>query len=536
LQALSLAHRGEAVHSIAHFQEAYRIARRGKVSLRTEVAAFWINHLSNHITPGQFRDLATMLLDWAESSACYWQVGAGDIVFCGDYPIREPRASRFFLSIGNLASRKSDTAVASYCDQLSRYAPMCSEFVSADVQPLDEYCSGQGIDRTVLRTQGAPTSARVPASICAGEFEDAKTIEMPPPAIEQVTLKDVSIRGSCLLFTDEQYSPLAPGLGATTLQPGTTPTLIDHEPYASVTLPLVAGHIHFNMGYASDGKATLVLPLTVPRREVNGLLLTNRAATNYFHWLLECLTKVQDIEGSQNLSELPLIVHANMPVQHYDALRTVFGNDKPIILYHPHLGLTVDSLTLLSAPVVCHDDPDRPPERMCEWRPESIRYLAEKVYDSLGIEAAGRPGQRKIFLSRRSFGRTVKNHKEVERDLKGLGFEIVYPETLGFRDQVELMSKAAVVGGYAGASLANIMFVQPGTKILSLTSEPNRRSIVFSSLAEAVGAPFVTVAGPVHETRLQKAGFTNRSIELQSSFHLPKDDILKALQHLEADD
>jgi capsular polysaccharide biosynthesis protein len=124
----------------------------------------------------------------------------------------------------------------------------------------------------------------------------------------------------------------------------------------------------------------------------------------------------------------------------------------------------------------------------------------------------------------------------VERDLKGLGFEIVYPETLGFRDQVELMSKAAVVGGYAGASLANIMFVQPGTKILSLTSEPNRRSIVFSSLAEAVGAPFVTVAGPVHETRLQKAGFTNRSIELQSSFHLPKDDILKALQHLEADD
>ncbi|MFM6204990.1 glycosyltransferase family 61 protein, partial [Planktothrix sp.] len=74
---------------------------------------------------------------------------------------------------------------------------------------------------------------------------------------------------------------------------------------------------------------------------------------------------------------------------------------------------------------------------------------------------------RRIYLSREKASyRNVINPDKLFQCLKSLHFESVVLETLSFSEQVELMATASVVVAPHGAGLSNIVFCQPGTKII----------------------------------------------------------------------
>ena len=49
------------------------------------------------------------------------------------------------------------------------------------------------------------------------------------------------------------------------------------------------------------------------------------------------------------------------------------------------------------------------------------------------------------------------------------GFELVATELLSFKEQVRLFSEADIIVGPSGAAFANIIFCQPGTKVIPLS-------------------------------------------------------------------
>jgi len=74
-----------------------------------------------------------------------------------------------------------------------------------------------------------------------------------------------------------------------------------------------------------------------------------------------------------------------------------------------------------------------------------------------------------IYMSRQKEERRrrrVVNNDELEKCIKGYGFETVYGEDLSFEEQANLFYNADFILGPHGAGIANIVFCRPQTKLL----------------------------------------------------------------------
>ena len=88
---------------------------------------------------------------------------------------------------------------------------------------------------------------------------------------------------------------------------------------------------------------------------------------------------------------------------------------------------------------------------------------------SMQIPAAG-DTPRRLYVSRRdSTKRRLENEVEIEAALVRHGFSIVTLTGVSFPDQVRLFRNVEIVVGPHGAGFANLLFCQPGTRVIELT-------------------------------------------------------------------
>lgn len=96
--------------------------------------------------------------------------------------------------------------------------------------------------------------------------------------------------------------------------------------------------------------------------------------------------------------------------------------------------------------------------RMC-------RYIGKKVTERVSREAAERP----VWLSKqRLSGGVCKivNEDELVDELVQQGFDVIYPETLDFEQQVALFNKRRIIAG-SGSALHTAIFSQRKNMIIS---------------------------------------------------------------------
>ena len=118
-------------------------------------------------------------------------------------------------------------------------------------------------------------------------------------------------------------------------------------------------------------------------------------------------------------------------------------------------------------------------------------YLSEKVsgklfsrtdLDLLKICFANhinKIASKKVFISRKdqkgskfeSRGLSKKN--EIENSFASFGFQIVFMEDLSFFEQIKLSSSSISIAGFHGAGLSNMVWANPGTKIIEITNTRN---------------------------------------------------------------
>lgn len=139
---------------------------------------------------------------------------------------------------------------------------------------------------------------------------------------------------------------------------------------------------------------------------------------------------------------------------------------------------------------------------------------AVRLWDRVARAAAGEAtGARRIWLSRSraeaggTLATRTLGYGELDDEFSSLGFEIVYPEALTIREQIEMARTADILAGFEGSALHLSAFTRPGTKVLVLGSERRPRgNHAQPAIDEAVGnqtalVPFGALDAMVRDIR-----------------------------------
>jgi hypothetical protein len=204
--------------------------------------------------------------------------------------------------------------------------------------------------------------------------------------------------------------------------------------------------------------------------------ITTHSTRNHYMWLYNHLTRLMLAEdlGLQQFVLFPEKSLLSSVKQ--DTLQRLGYNSASFIQPDDQV-MTVDRLHLMEAD---------------SFDPWALTRLRAR----LGGTPTG-PASRRIYVSRQKCHyRKLRNDAELQPWLKENGFETVFLEDLSLDQQIETMQSAKIVLGVHGAGFANLLFCQPGTRVIEI-QDPDDPNPHFYALAALLGLDYCLLIGDV---------------------------------------
>ncbi len=237
---------------------------------------------------------------------------------------------------------------------------------------------------------------------------------------------------------------------------------------------------------------------TVKQIPGTAVLLNNPWCHNYYHWMLEVAPRVMLLRQA-GLEADWYVVDCQSGYQK-QALQLM--GIPPERCIQPHYGLHLRADRFLR--------PSFPGLINCQMMAEEI---SENVTTSTKV-----PASRRIYISRKTAAhRKLTNESELEQCLKSYGFESYSFDRLSFADQVRVMRSAECIVTVHGAALANLMFAQPGTRVIEICPVGRYNIDCFPRLSNKLGHHHLSIMAP--STRFRQ----NLSVNIE--------DVMLALEH-----
>jgi hypothetical protein len=192
-------------------------------------------------------------------------------------------------------------------------------------------------------------------------------------------------------------------------------------------------------------------------REVHGSTwsLATVSATNYFHWMFECLPRLRFLREASVPYDWIYACH-NQRFQ-----REAFA----------FLGLPADKIIDSAAMPFLRAERLVVPRRVDKFETWIVPWLRETLLP-LGQSATGGPTPKRIYVSRRkASSRGVSNDAALLGVLESHGFVEVRLEELGLAEQIALFREADAIVAPHGAGLTNLVFCEPGTLVVEFIAE-----------------------------------------------------------------
>lgn len=208
----------------------------------------------------------------------------------------------------------------------------------------------------------------------------------------------------------------------------------------------------------------------------NIAILNSAGSTNYFHWVINILPKIEFFEQS-DIKIDKYLVDISQTFQ-IDSLKKIgFDMDK-ILPVSTVENLRAKNIIAANLPSVALANIS------------SLDFIRKK----LNIE--NNQTTERIYISRQKAkqGRSITNEEEILKALSPLGFKSYILEDMTFDEQVELFSRAEIVIGAHGAGLTNILFCKKGTKIVEI-SNPKYRARCYFVLANILNHDYYNILG-----------------------------------------
>lgn len=243
-----------------------------------------------------------------------------------------------------------------------------------------------------------------------------------------------------------------------------------------------------------------------PQALPSGIAVFGSGSANWYHWLIEILPAAFLAEGlPDEYASFPLMIP-----EHCGAIGTfrdasaLFATNRARVLMPAGTPFRVGKLITIDPAVIGPMN-----LRASQW-PEVADYcqnaevlLAYRVAILKRLELAPGPPTRRIFLARSNVRRSF-NQAELIGISERYGFEVVYPEGMAFREQVQMYAEAEIVLGASGAAFANMLFCQRGTRSLTWVLPQYAGFCAYSNLAHIVGVTlnylFVTPLTPINSS------------------------------------
>jgi hypothetical protein len=220
-----------------------------------------------------------------------------------------------------------------------------------------------------------------------------------------------------------------------------------------------------------------------------GIFLGGNGASNYYHWLIEILPKMEFVnELGKDFSKYPLLVSKS--VQKYQSFQdslNFFANSRPVIYLDDKKYFTVQNLITFTTPSnIPFNLIKNEVSRVEDFRinPESIHFIRETI---LTRHINPNTPNKRIFLTLER-PRRKYNEEEVFKIFERYGFIKVYTEQLSFQQQVDLMQGAEMIAGPTGAAWTNLIFCKSGVQCLCWMDEFISKFSSFSNIAHIVDA------------------------------------------------
>jgi hypothetical protein len=171
---------------------------------------------------------------------------------------------------------------------------------------------------------------------------------------------------------------------------------------------------------------------------------------NYYHWMFDVLARF-DLFQRSGLTIDYYIINPRLHHFQYETLQLLGIPEDKIIENRENLHIQADRLLLASQPTML-------PFWACQFLQTSL-----KRQNFIGTK--------RIYITRSDAAyRKIKNEAEIVSVLKSLGFTVVSLRDLQVKDQIDLFSSAEVIVSPHGAGLTNLVFANPGTKVVELFS------------------------------------------------------------------
>lgn len=223
-----------------------------------------------------------------------------------------------------------------------------------------------------------------------------------------------------------------------------------------------------------------------------GILLSGRADFNWFHWLIEYMPRLLQLEDSLPLS-IPVIVSRGMPKTALEALSQI--TDREIIEVDRSKTLEIKKLIV---PRICAFQPDS----AFYWLADSSYFInLDRLREIRCRVLASHPEEDlqfgKVIFVRNSASRGLVNQRRVVRHFVSRGYLAVDPATLSFEEQVKVMHSAEKLVIVGGAVMSNLIFAKTDARVAVLSSVMTEEYKMPQILASIAGAKVRNFPGPI---------------------------------------
>jgi capsular polysaccharide biosynthesis protein len=199
------------------------------------------------------------------------------------------------------------------------------------------------------------------------------------------------------------------------------------------------------------------------------LLAHDGWSLNYYHWLVDALPRLLAVR--EQLPGMTLLLPANYTTDYHQQTLHALGVAK-IEYLDPNTRYVVPDLLV----------PTRL-ARVASNNPAAMRQLRQVLRDAFPSLHHASAGER-VYISRaRAPRRKVLNEAEVIAYLREQGFAVVQLEDYSFCEQVSIMAQVRCLVSIHGAGLANMLFMQPGGRVLELQMQDDGTSHYYYTLA-----------------------------------------------------
>lgn len=220
----------------------------------------------------------------------------------------------------------------------------------------------------------------------------------------------------------------------------------------------------------------------------NGILLTGNYDHNWYHWIIETLSKKELINLlPDELKKLPLIVSANKreSKNHYDSLRFLFP-DNNLYFIEKDIEYKVQQLILVDSgsfaiPLSKFNDDYGNIDKILFDKQLMTQY-------ALRFRTLAKPknNNRRIFLARKQDLRSY-NQNDLIAILEKYNFDTIFLEEMSFIEQINVFYNASFIVGMTGAAWTNLIFCKPDTKAIIILPNIVIQLHPFANIAATTG-------------------------------------------------